>query len=120
MPTESQEYCICKPVQYEPTGAKISNSRGYPALCTFVSSDDNLFVVRRFEKLGARVILRMQDRIAYLEEELIEQDRLAREKNCDSGTFRYETLARRQQIMDEVSWRLKEYRKPIAYPMQAI
>lgn len=86
--------------------------RGYPALSTFVSSDDDLFVVRRFEKLGARVILRMQDRIAYLEEELIEQDKLAREKNLDSGTFRYEPeWAPRQQIMNELSWRLREYQQ---------
>lgn len=85
-------------------------SRGYPAMCTFVASDDDFFVLRRFEKSGARVALRMQDRIAELEEYLATEDRKGREEISDCGTFRDEPRPRRRQILDEMTWRLKEYR----------
>ena len=85
-------------------------SRGYPAKCTFVASDDDLFVLRRFEKSGARVALMMQDRIARLEEDLAIEDMEGRYESSDCGTFRWEPRPRRQQILDEMTWRLAEYR----------
>ena len=94
-------------------GSDIQNSRGYPALCSFASSDDDFFAVRRFEKLGARVILMLQDRIAFLEEQLIKQDTLARKSELDCGTFRWEPIKERRAIMDEIFHTLKEYRETI-------
>ena len=80
-------------------------------MSTWASSDDDFFVVRRFQKLGARVILMMQDNIARLEEELNAEDRRAREKGLDCGTFRDEPSGQRVAILSEISLRLREYRK---------
>lgn len=79
-------------------------------MCTFVASDDDLFVLRRFEKSGARVALRMQDQIAGLEEELAIEDRKGRHEKEDCGTFRGDIRKRRQEILDEMTWRLERYR----------
>ena len=79
-------------------------------MCTFVASDDDLFVLRRFEKSGARVALMMQDRIAQLEEDLAIEDREGRYESSDCGTFRWEPRRKRQQILDEMTSRLERYR----------
>ena len=79
-------------------------------MCTYVASDDDLFVLRRFEKSGARVALMMQDRIAQLEEDLAIEDEKGIDEKADCGTFRYETRGRRQHILDEMTWRLEKYR----------
>ncbi|CAF9916587.1 MAG: hypothetical protein HETSPECPRED_002956 [Heterodermia speciosa] len=80
-------------------------------MSAFVASDDDLFVLRRFERLGARVALMMQDRLASLEEDLLKEDKLGREEKSHCGTFRHEPRKRRSEIMDEIKWRLIEYQK---------
>ena len=47
---------------------------GYRAFCEWSASDNELFVLRRFTALNTRVILKMQDEIVQLEEELAEID----------------------------------------------
>ena len=79
-------------------------------MSTYVASDDDLFVIRRFERLGARVALMMQDRIASLEEDLAKEDELGREEKSNCGTFRCETRTRRAEIMLEIKEKLTEYR----------
>ena len=79
-------------------------------MAAFVASDDDLFVLRRFERLGARVALMMQDRIATLEEDLIKEDAQGKKDNSHCGTFRYEPRKRRADIMEEIKCRLTEYR----------
>ena len=79
-----------------------------------MASDDDFFVLRRFGKLGARVALLMQDRVAYLEEQLQEEDLLcsqAQKDEADSGTFRCDARPRRQEVLEEISWRLERYRE---------
>ena len=86
-------------------------------MAAYVASDDDLFVLRRFQRLGARVALMMQDRIAKLEEDLFQEDNLGRIEKSHNGTFRHEQRQRRQELMDEIEWRLSRYRMPCS-PIQ--
>ena len=79
-------------------------------MSTFVASDDDLFVLRRFGKLGARVALMMQANIAKLEEDLMVEDTLGREKKENNGTFLHDPRKKRRELMDEIKIRLIEYR----------
>ena len=91
-----------------------TKSRGYPAMCTFMASDDDFFVLRRFGKLGARVVLRLQNEIAQLEDDLQAEDAFCmRQENpkLDNGTFALDPSERRKKIMEELTWRMERYRK---------
>ena len=79
-------------------------------MCRWMASDDDFFVIRKFGEVAARVLLRMQDRIAQLEQDLQTQDRISKVQCWNSGTFRKEKNVKRDEIMDELTWRLKEYR----------
>ena len=79
-------------------------------MCRWMASDDDFFVIRKFGEIAARVLLRMQDRIVQLEEELHKQDQISAMHGLHNGTFRKEKNLPRDQIMDELTWRLKEYR----------
>ena len=79
-------------------------------MCRWMASDDDFFVIRKFGEVAARVLLRMQDRIVQLEEDLHKQDRISAMHELHSGTFRKEKNLSRDKIMDELTWRLKEYR----------
>ena len=75
-----------------------------------MASDDDFFLLRRFGELSARVLLRMQDRIVILEEDLQRMDQMCIEKAYDNGTFRYDPMVIRVQLMDELTSRLEQYR----------
>ena len=79
-------------------------------MCRWMASDDDFFVIRKFGEVAARVLLRMQDRIVQLEQDLQTQDRISKAQGLHSGTFRKEKNLTRDAIMDELTWRLKEYR----------
>ena len=79
-------------------------------MCRWMASDDDFFVIRKFGEVAARVLLRMQDQIVQLEERLQEQDRKSVINRLHNGTFRNEKNLTRDGIMDELTWRLKEYR----------
>ena len=79
-------------------------------MSSFVASDDDLFVLRRFQKLGARVALMMQAKIAQLEEDLMKEDDLGKDEKQHCGTFLHDPRAKRVAIMDEIKCRLTEYR----------
>ena len=85
------------------------SSLGYPALSTFMASDDDFFVLRKFGTLSARVALMMQDRIVHLAEELDKEDRECRQIGANNGTLRYDPRPRRQEILEELAWRLERY-----------
>ena len=87
------------------------NSRGYPEMCKWTASDDDFFVLRRFGQLSARVLLRLQDRIVILEEGLQRMDRMCQVNGSDNGTFRYDPCEGRQQLLDELTLRLEQYRR---------
>ena len=80
-------------------------------MCKWTASDDDFFVLRRFGELSARVLLRLQQRIVTLEEDLQQMDRVGVEKGFNNGTFRYDPIGPRQQLLDELTSRLEQYRK---------
>ena len=80
-------------------------------MCRWMASDDDFFVIRRFGQVAARILLRMQDRIAQLEEKLRDQDRISMLQGQDSGTFRCENNYSRIRILDELTSVLSQYRR---------
>ena len=80
-------------------------------MCTWMASDDDFFVIRRFEKLGARVALLMQNQIVQLEDALRAEDTSCTIARGDNGTFIGDPRPRRQQVMDDLVWRLERYRE---------
>ncbi|KAL8891094.1 MAG: hypothetical protein Q9215_001866 [Flavoplaca cf. flavocitrina] len=80
-------------------------------MCTWMASDDDFFVIRRFEKLGARVALLMQNQIVQLENALRAEDISCTTYGGDNGTFIGDPRPRRQVIMDELMWRLERYQR---------
>lgn len=76
-----------------------------------MSSHDDFLMVRKFDRLGTRVILLMQHKIALLEEELEAEDIKCTAEQGDNGTIDGDPSPRRQEIMKEVLWRLEHYRE---------
>ncbi|KAL9033860.1 MAG: hypothetical protein Q9180_005725 [Flavoplaca navasiana] len=76
-----------------------------------MASDDDFFVIRRFEKLGARVALLMQNQIVQLEDALRAEDTSCTIACGDNGTFIGDPRPRRQQVMDDLVWRLERYQR---------
>lgn len=85
-------------------------------MCTWMASDDDFFVLRRFGKLGARVALMMQNRIAQLEEELLNEDRASRDLGQHSGSFRNDPREQRTKLLEELVGRMEKYRLSL-YPI---
>lgn len=85
-----------------------------------MASDDDFFVLRRFDSLSTRVALYQQDQVALLEQELGIQDRRCREalgdarnRVDDGGTFRSDLWKRRGQILEDLAGVLSRYRIPL-------
>ena len=76
-----------------------------------MASDDDFLVLRRFGVLSARVLLKMQDRIVILEEELQRMDRMCVEEGSENGTFRCDPIVQRNMLLDELTSRLEQYRR---------
>lgn len=68
-------------------------------------------MIRKFEKLGARVVLLMQNKIVQLEEAIHAEDANIYERGGDNGRFARDPCGRRVELMDELIWRLDQYRK---------
>lgn len=79
-------------------------------MCKWTASDDDFFVLRRFGELSARVLLRLQDGIAKLEEDLQRMDNICLKDGLNNGTFRYDPIWERQRLLDELTSRLEQYR----------
>ena len=74
-----------------------------------MASDNDFFVIRRFEASNARVLLMMQDRIAYLEEEIRKKDDICETNSWSNGTLRYDVLDDRRKVLEELASRLERY-----------
>ncbi|KAF2434562.1 hypothetical protein EJ08DRAFT_471336 [Tothia fuscella] len=69
---------------------------GYPSFCDFMASDNDLFLLRRFGHLNARVLLNLQYRISSLEKELRRLDEECRNDpspKVRSDSFEYDKNA---------------------------
>ena len=84
---------------------------GYPAYSRLVGSDSELFLLRRFNTLNARVILGLQDRISELERKLkvIDDGYKSGSDDFNNGSFRYDTQDDRKTLMKKIKEKLKEY-----------
>lgn len=84
---------------------------GYPIFSEFIASDDELFILRRFKTLNARIILRMQDEICKLEADLKECDQAQMNAAApiDNGSFRHDKIEKRTTLLDNIHTKLKEY-----------
>lgn len=83
----------------------------YKGYADFIASDDDFFVLRRFDSLGARVALSFQDEITVLEKELEELDgrHSKREsENLHNGTLRNDR-AERKILLDTIAEKLQRY-----------
>lgn len=86
---------------------------GYPKLCEFIASADNVLVLRRFNKLHARALLQLQDEIAEQEERINQQDDETRAevdpKKRHLDTMRADPHDERQRTLKELRGQLTEY-----------
>jgi hypothetical protein len=76
-----------------------------------VSSDDDFLALRRFDRAHCRLLLRLQDQAAELEEKLDSiDDRLSQRdaKDVDNGSVRKDTVERKN-ILDQLQYKLSEY-----------
>jgi len=86
---------------------------GYRGYSKFISSDDDFFVVRRFDTLSARVALALQDEIAVLEEELNEIDEVHSKRespDVNNGALR-DDIPDRKLLVDRAANKLRKYSK---------
>jgi hypothetical protein len=103
-----------------------SKERSYRTLATFLDSDDNFMIYRRFGYLHARVLLRLQDKLRTLELRLDEYDdedasdetekellmcRDADEKDCMKRAKVNPNVPTRTQILDEIETVQEKYGK---------
>ncbi|KAF9695172.1 hypothetical protein EKO04_007093 [Ascochyta lentis] len=93
---------------------KIKNWKdvGYRGYSAFLASDDDFMIYRRFGTLNARLLLRLQDQIAELEERLeaLEKEHAGpTAPDTNNGTFRNDPLLERKAILDEMNSRVREY-----------
>jgi hypothetical protein len=87
---------------------------GYRAFASFLASDNSFLIFRHFGVLNARVLLHLQDQIVCLEERLdaLDSTHSARTApDVHNGSFRYEKVPERTQILEEIHEKLKEYSK---------
>jgi hypothetical protein len=90
---------------------------GYEEYSSFMSSDDDFFVVRRFSTLTARVILALQDQLSELEEQLGSLEKNLKRRGSPAvhnGSFREETQAARADLVWKINRKLREYSEPLS------
>lgn len=81
---------------------------GYRAFTEYVTSDPDCFVVRRFDKLFARVALNFQDHLSKLEEDMEVLDKRYMETDVNNGTIR-DDMHDRKELIHRASQALKVY-----------
>ena len=85
---------------------------GYQSFSTFIASDNDFLVFRRFGTLSARVLLSLQDQLSCLEEDLEACERRVRGKDVPdihNGSFRQESQKDRQELVCRAQRLLQEY-----------
>lgn len=84
---------------------------GYRGYSKFIASEDNFFLLRRFDVLNVRVALALQDEISQLEQELENIDNMTSEVNgpiFNNGSFRGD-VEDRSQLVKQISKKLRHY-----------
>lgn len=84
---------------------------GYRGFASFVASDPDFVVLRRFDKLNARVLLSIQDHLSLLEEQLETLDNRYSAKaalDINNGSIRHDQPDRIAHL-EKISKKLREY-----------
>ena len=96
--------------------------QGYPRLASFINSDDNFLIARKYGFLRARVLLYRQDELSVLEKELLALDADDAEHRTialHSRRFDEETVSdsvySRKALIGKIEGKLKEYGKERCY-----
>jgi hypothetical protein len=85
---------------------------GYRGVSSFIASEDDFFVLRRFSIVTARVLLGLQDEIVELEGKLNDLDESLSRKdapNIHNGSFRQETSTVRLSVLKRLEPKLRAY-----------
>ena len=82
--------------------------QGYPRFCALIDAHPALNVFRRFSKLRARVILRKQDTLSYLEQKLESLDR-QETTALYLASNRLDGNTERQTVLDDIERALQDY-----------
>jgi hypothetical protein len=94
---------------------------GYRTFTSFIASDNDFFILRRFSTLAVRVLLVLQDELSELEDQLAIIDaRLSDPLAPDvhNGSFRQETSELRLELIREIDQKLRSYSEfhPSSHP----
>ena len=84
---------------------------GYRGYAEFISSEEDFCIFRRFDKLNARLCLRLQDEISDFEEQLesLDHEYSRREsEDVNNGTFR-DDLEERDELLDILLDKVEQY-----------
>jgi hypothetical protein len=84
---------------------------GYKGYTKLISSDGDLFILRRFNALNVRVMLEQQDKISVLEQKLNaidNQNSRIDAPDVNNGTIR-DDLTERKRLLDEISKEIYRY-----------
>lgn len=91
------------------------NLRGYPSLASFIGSDRDFFIFRRFNALSARNLLYLQDELVELEDKLRTVDLADLQSENQRGLWnlhsrREDKNIERRYLMMQLNEKLKSYR----------
>jgi len=114
-PSSTHEDIEMQSTRSPPQPQPLHKHRGYPALATFIGSDKDFFIFRKFNVLSARNLLFLQDELSELEEELnaIDLVELRRGDLRDLRSLssrREDENLERKKLMGLLSVKIKEYR----------
>ena len=82
--------------------------QGYPRFCALIDTHPALNIFRRFSKLRARVILRKQDRLSILEQQLENLDQ-QETTTLFLASNRLDGNTERQTVLDDIEKALHDY-----------
>lgn len=91
------------PVRDHPTG--------YPRLATFLDSDENFMMYRRFGFIQARLLLDKQNELQYLERRLDKEDNRTPESDLQNAELGSESPSRRKELLRNLETKYLEYSK---------
>lgn len=86
---------------------------GYPGYCSFIASENDFFMLRRFASVSARIALSLQDQVVVLEERLNELDwnySRKEEEDVNNGSFRDDD-EERGEVLEELRVAILKYSK---------
>jgi hypothetical protein len=84
---------------------------GYKGYSSFLASENDFFVVRRFSAISIRIALRLQDQVTILEKRLDEIDKRSNRREAkdeNNGTFRDDS-EERLFVLDELGNALMKF-----------